>query len=489
MNKTAKLEPASLLGHTDLSPMRIAGAYVVGADVAAVTNPFSGATVGHYSLATKHQVEAAINATGGPGPRLSRSERSAILRTMASSLAGRAKEMAETATRESGLSLKDTRHEVARAVDTLNLAADVICIDTGCAYAGDIGGNGKDRRLFSHREPIGLIAAMTPFNHPVNQIIGKLAPAIAAGAPIIIKPSEKTPLSALALADLAYESGLPAHMLSVITGDPAMIAGIFMTHPAIQLLSFTGSSIVGKDLFLRSHYRRLVLELGGNDPLIVFSDADIDRAASLAASGAYANSGQRCTAVKRILVAESCADKFVQRLAEITEDTSYGDPENPGTSVGTVIDHDAASRIEERVRDACARGAKLVTRFERQGALVKPVVLDHVSPEATLVSAETFGPVAPVIRFKTIDEAISIANSTPFGLSAGICTDRLDWITRCIAELQVGGVNIWEVPGYRSELSPFGGVKDSGLGQKEGVLEAINLYTNVKTVSMPWQYS
>jgi aldehyde dehydrogenase (NAD+) len=405
---------------------------------------------------------------------------------MASSLAGRAQAMAETATRESGLSLRDTHHEIGRAVDTLNLAADVVCMDTGCAYAGDIGGSGKNRRLFSHREPVGLIAAITPFNHPVNQIVGKLAPAIAAGAPIIIKPSEKTPLSALALADLAYQSGLPGQMLSVVTGEPGMIAQIFMTHPKIQLLSFTGSSMVGKELFQRSQYRRLVLELGGNDPLMVFPDADIDRAALLAASGAYANSGQRCTAVKRILVAESCADRFVQRLAEITEDTSHGDPEDPQTSVGTVIDEAAATRIERRVTDACASGAKLVTRFERQGALVKPVVLDKVPPAATLVSAETFGPVAPVIRFKTIDDAIAIANATPFGLSAGVCTDRLDWITRCIAELQVGGVNIWEVPGYRSELSPFGGVKDSGLGQKEGVLEAINLYTNVKTVSMPW---
>lgn len=486
MNKVAKSESPSLRGCTDLSPMRVAGEKVVGAEIAAVTNPFSGEVVGHYTWADKHQVEAAITATHGPEKRISRSERSAILRAMASTLASRAKEMSETATKESGLSLKDTRHEVARAVDTLNLAADVISLDTGCVYAGDIGSNGKDRRLISHREPLGLIAAITPFNHPINQIVGKLAPAIAAGTPIIIKPSEKTPLSALAIADLAYESGLPPHMLSVITGDPAMIAGIFTTHPAIQLLSFTGSSTVGKELFLRSHYRRIVLELGGNDPLIVFADADIDRAASLAASGAYANSGQRCTAVKRILVAESCADKFVQRLAEITEDTTYGDPEDAGTSIGTVIDQNAASLIERRVRDACAGGASLVTRFERRGALIKPVVLDRVSPEATLVSAETFGPVAPVIRFTTVDEAISLANATPFGLSAGICTDRLDWITRCISELQVGGVNVWEVPGYRSELSPFGGVKDSGLGQKEGVLEAINLYTNVKTVSLPW---
>jgi putative phosphonoacetaldehyde dehydrogenase len=302
----------------------------------------------------------------------------------------------------------------------------------------------------------------------------------------VLKPSEKVPLSALLLADILYEAGLPPGMLQVVTGDPREIGDELVTHPDVELVSFTGGAAVGKAIARRAGYRRLVLELGGNDPLIVMDDADLDEAAALAASGSYRNSGQRCTAVKRILVHEAVADDFVERLVRLTLGWRHGDPSDETIDMGTVIDQAAARLFEARVDEAVARGARLLCGNVRAGALYSPTVLDGVPPDTTLVREETFGPVSPVIRFGSVDEAIRIANGTAFGLSSGVCTNRLDVITRFVAELQVGSVNVREVPGYRLELTPFGGIKDSGLGYKEGVLEAMKGFTNVKTYSLPW---
>lgn len=228
------------------------------------------------------------------------------------------------------------------------------------------------------------------------------------------------------------------------------------------------------------------MELGGNDPLIVMEDADLDEAARLAVSGAFGNSGQRCTAVKRILADAAIADALVGRIAELARGLVCGDPLDEGTDIGTVIDEEAARAIEARIAPSLAAGARAVIPYVREGAAIAPCLLDHVPAHAPIVAQETFGPVAPVIRFRGIEEAIAVANDTPYGLSAGLCTKRIDWITRVCDALEVGGVNVGEVPGYRSELSPFGGIKDSGLGHKEGVVEAIRLYSNTKTLSLPW---
>jgi aldehyde dehydrogenase (NAD+) len=275
-------------------------------------------------------------------------------------------------------------------------------------------------------------------------------------------------------------------MLSVITGDPREIADELLTNPQVDLVTFTGGVAVGKAIAAKAIYKRQVLELGGNDPIIVMEDADLEEAATLAASGSYKNSGQRCTAVKRMLVQQEVADRFVDLLIEKTKAVKYGDPLDPATDMGTVIDEPAAKQFEQRVNEAIAQGAKLLTGNKRAGALYSPTVVDHVMPDMTLVKQETFGPVSPVIRFDTIDEAIAISNSTAYGLSSAVCTNRLDYITRFVSELQVGTVNVREVPGYRLELTPFGGIKDSGLGYKEGVLEAMKSFTNTKTYSLPW---
>jgi aldehyde dehydrogenase (NAD+) len=230
----------------------------------------------------------------------------------------------------------------------------------------------------------------------------------------------------------------------------------------------------------------MVLELGGNDPIIVMDDADLEEAASLAAAGSYKNSGQRCTAIKRILVHASVADAYVEKLLEKTTAWHYGNPADPGVDMGTVIDEQAACLFESRVNEAVAQGARLLAGNVRQGALYSPTLLDHVTTDMALVREETFGPVSPVMRFHDLEEAISMVNGTAYGLSSSVCTNRLDVITRLVNELHVGSLNVREVPGYRLELTPFGGIKDSGLGYKEGVLEAMKSFTNVKTYSLPW---
>jgi acyl-CoA reductase-like NAD-dependent aldehyde dehydrogenase len=230
----------------------------------------------------------------------------------------------------------------------------------------------------------------------------------------------------------------------------------------------------------------MVLELGGNDPIIVMDDADLDEASTLAVQGSYKNSGQRCTAIKRMLVHEKVAAAFIERVVEKTKAWRCGDPSDAHTDMGTVIDEAAARLFEARVNEAVAQGARLLAGNRRDGALYSPTVLDRVRPEMTVVREETFGPVSPILTFANIDEAIALANGTAYGLSSSVCTQRWDHIARFVQELQVGTVNVREVPGYRLELTPFGGIKDSGLGYKEGVQEAMKSFTNLKTYSLPW---
>jgi putative phosphonoacetaldehyde dehydrogenase len=259
-----------------------------------------------------------------------------------------------------------------------------------------------------------------------------------------------------------------------------------ISNPHADLVTFTGGVAIGKYIARHAGYRRIVLELGGNDPIIVMEDADLDEASTLAVQGSYKNSGQRCTAIKRMLVHQAVAQRFTDLVVDKTRAWKHGDPSNSANDMGTVIDETAARLFESRVNEAVAQGARLLAGNQRDGALYAPTVIDQVTPDMNVVREETFGPVSPIIRFGNIDEAIALANGTAFGLSSSVCTQRLDYITRFVSELHMGSVNIREVPGYRLELTPFGGIKDSGLGYKEGVQEAMKSFTNLKTYSLPW---
>jgi len=467
--------------------LRIAGEKVTRDRVIEIRHPYTGEVVATVPKATLADVQRALRIACDYQATLTRHERYRILMKAGEIVASRRDDIARLITLESGLCLKDTQYEVGRASDVLLFAANQALVDDGQVFSCDLTAHGKSRKVYTLKEPLlGAITAITPFNHPLNQVIHKVAPAIATNNRVVLKPSEKTPLAAYALADILYEAGLPPPMLSVITGDPAEIADELLTSADVDLVTFTGGVAIGKYIAGKAVYKRQILELGGNDPIIVLDDADLEEAATLAASGSYKNSGQRCTAVKRMLVQESVADRFVELLVEKTKAVKYGDPFDAATDMGTVIDEAAAKRFEAIVNDAIAGGAKLLAGNIRRGALYSPTVLDHVRPDMTVVHEETFGPVSPVIRFKTVDEAIRIANGTAYGLSSSLCTNRFDLITRFIKELHVGSVNVREVPGYRLEMTPFGGIKDSGLGHKEGVLEAMKSFCNTKTYSLPW---
>jgi len=467
--------------------MRVAGRPVGGNRLIEVLNPYTGAIVGTVPKASVAEVGRALALARQYRSKLSRHDRYRICHRVAELIRERTEEISDLITAECGICKKDSIYEVGRACDVFVFAGNAALADDGQIFSCDLTPHGKQRKVYTLREPLlGAIVAITPFNHPLNQVAHKVAPSIATGNRMVLKPSEKTPLTALLLADILYEAGLPPEMFSVVTGDPREIADELLTSANVDLVTFTGGVAVGKYIAAKAGYKRLVLELGGNDPLIVMEDADLEEATTLAAVGSYRNSGQRCTAVKRMLVHESVADRFVELLVAKSRAIRYGDPMDPATDMGPVIDEAAARSFEERVDDAIGRGAKLLYGNIRKGALYSPTVLDRVTPEMPVVKQETFGPVSPVIRFGNIDEAIAIANSTDYGLSSGVCTNRLDYITRLVTELRVGTVNVREVPGYRLELTPFGGIKDSGLGYKEGVQEAMKSFTNLKTYSLPW---
>ncbi|MDP9256619.1 MAG: aldehyde dehydrogenase family protein [Actinomycetota bacterium] len=452
----------------------------------AVVDPFSGRLVGEVPVMGRAAVQSALDDAAAFRYELDRHERSTLLFAVAERIGDEEDRLAALISSESGLCLRDTRHEVQRGRDVFRAAAIEALRDDGEAFACDTSAVGRRRRAITHREPVGMAAAITPFNHPLNQVAHKVAPAIAAGTPIVLKPSERTPLTALWLLDALAECGLPHDAVQLVTGDPSEIGAAMLEHPAVEVVLFTGSVGVGKSIAANLGYRRAVLELGGNDPLLVLDGARIERAAELAVTGAFANSGQRCTAVKRIIALDSLADELAQAVAQRAALLVAGDPLDERTDVGTVISEAAAVEIEQRIRDAVDSGARLLAGGDRRGAQIEPCVLDRVRPEMPVVALETFGPVAPILRVRDADEAIALANATPYGLSAGVVTADLELALRCARELRCGSVNIDEVPGFRTELTPFGGIGDSGLGVKEGVRETIRALTVGKLVSFPW---
>ncbi|HSQ80153.1 MAG TPA: aldehyde dehydrogenase family protein, partial [Casimicrobiaceae bacterium] len=356
-------------------PMRIAGERVDSPRRLEVRNPYTGELVGTVPSASVGQVRDAIALARAYRPRLSRYERHAICHRTAELIGKRGEALSDLITAECGICKKDSLYEVGRARDVFVFAGNAALQDDGQVFSCDLTPHGKSRKVYTLREPLlGVISAITPFNHPLNQVAHKIAPSIATNNRMVLKPTEKTPLTALALADILYEAGLPPPMFSVVTGDPREIGDEMMTNPDVDLVTFTGGVPVGKYIASRAVYKRQVLELGGNDPIIVMEDADLDEASALAAAGSYKNSGQRCTAVKRMLVHEKVADAFVERLVARTEAWSYGDPMDPAMDMGTVIDEAAARNFESKVGDAVARGARLLAGNVRRGALYSPTV-------------------------------------------------------------------------------------------------------------------
>jgi len=470
--------------------MRIGGEKITTTDVVEVRYPYSDAVIGTVPAGQAEHAARAFEIAAAYKPTLTRYERQQILFRAAGLIRERREEIAHWLTLELGICKQHSLYETGRSFDVFTLAGQLAILDDGQIFSCDLTPQGKDRKIYTKREPVGAISAITPFNHPLNMVAHKIAPAIATNNCVVCKPTELTPLTAITLADILYEAGLPPEMFQIVTGLPGDIGNRMITDPHADIVTFTGGVPVGKLIAATAGYKRTALELGGNDPLIILNDlddADLEKAATLAVAGATGNSGQRCTAVKRILAQESIADRLVPMILERAKALRHGDPQDAQTQLGTVVHARAAETFENRVFDAEAKGAKILYHPGRDGALLPAITVDHVPHDSELVMEETFGPIVPVVRVPDDDAAlIEISNSTQFGLSAGVCTNNLNRAIRYIDGLDVGTVNIWEQPGYRIEMSPFGGIKDSGNGVKEGVLEAMKFFTNVKTYSLPW---
>ncbi|MGI9408119.1 MAG: aldehyde dehydrogenase family protein, partial [Hyphomicrobiaceae bacterium] len=386
--------------------MRIGGEKVTTKDVVEVRYPYTNEVIGTVPAGTVEHARNAFDIAANYKPKLTRYERQQILFRAAEIIRDRREAVAEVLTLELGICKQHSIYETGRSYDVFTLAGQLCIMDDGQIFSCDLTPHGKARKIFTKREPVNAISAITPFNHPLNMVAHKIAPSIATNNCMVCKPTELTPLTAITLADILYEAGLPPEMFQIVTGMPGDIGEEMIVNENIDIITFTGGVKVGKMIAEKAGYKRSALELGGNDPLIILNDisgSDLDKAASIAVAGATGNSGQRCTAVKRILVQEDIADDIVPLILEKAKAIRFGDPQDPETQLGCVIHAEAAETFERRVYDAEKQGAKVLYDPGRKGALLPPIVVDHVPHESELVMEETFGPVVPIIRVPNDD--------------------------------------------------------------------------------------
>jgi succinate-semialdehyde dehydrogenase/glutarate-semialdehyde dehydrogenase len=449
-----------------------------------VVNPATGIRIGTAPMMGAGETRRAIDAANKAWPAWrakTAKERSAIVRKWAELQLAHADDLALILTTEQGKPLAESKGEVAIGAAYTEWFAE----EAKRVYGDVIPTVGNDRRLVVIKEPVGVCAAITPWNFPSSMITRKVSPALAAGCTVVIKPAEATPYSALALAELAHRAGFPAGVLNVITGDAPAIGGEMTSNPTVRKLSFTGSTEVGRLLMkqVASTVKKLSLELGGNAPFIVFDDADLDAAAEGAIVSKYRNSGQTCVCANRLFVHDKIYDAFAAKLAEKVSALKVGQGTEAGVVQGPLINADALAKVEEHVADATAHGAKVAIGGKRHalgGTFYEPTVLTDVTPEMKIFREETFGPVAPLFRFSTDAEVIELANRTEFGLASYFYSRDIGRIWRVAEALEYGmvGVNTGFIT---TEVAPFGGVKQSGLG-REGSKYGIDEYIEIKYV-------
>jgi succinate-semialdehyde dehydrogenase/glutarate-semialdehyde dehydrogenase len=456
-----------------------------GARTFAVHNPATGRTIGTApdlgAAETRRAIESAERAFPAWAAKTAK-ERSNVLRRWFDLLIANVDDLALILTSEQGKPLAESKGEVTIGAAYVEWFAE----EARRIYGDVIPSNAADRRLVVIKQPVGVCAAITPWNFPCSMIARKVSPALAAGCTVVIKPAEATPYSALALAELAQRAGFPPGVLNVVTGDARAIGGEMCANPTVRKLSFTGSTEVGRILMkqVAPTIKKLSLELGGNAPFVVFDDADLDAAADGAIVSKYRNSGQTCVCANRFLVHEKVYDAFAAKLAERVRKLKVGPGTEPGVMQGPLINEDAVTKVEDHIRDAAAHGAKILAGGKRHalgGTFFEPTVLTDVPKEAKIFREETFGPVAPLIRFRTDAEAVELANATEFGLASYFYARDLARVWRVAEGLEYGmvGVNTGLIT---TEVAPFGGVKQSGLG-REGSKYGIDEYVETKYVA------
>ncbi len=446
-----------------------------------VRSPYSGDVVGRVAKAgadeTRRALDAADRALANPLPAHKRAE---ILVKVAGLIGRRHEELARTISDEAGKPIKTARVEASRAMSTYTFAAVEARTLTGEMIPMDAAQAGEGKLAYTIRRPVGIVGAISPFNFPCNLVAHKLAPALAAGCPVVLKPASATPLSALLLAEFEQEAGLPAGWLNVVVGPSSEIGDVLVEDERVKLITFTGSGPVGWGIQERAPRKRVKLELGNSTPVIVAADADVEAAAAKLAPAAFAFAGQTCISVQRIYVARPVYDDFVTRFVPNVEALKVGDPADDDTDIGPVIDEGSRERILTWIEEAKAAGGTLLAGGE-EGGLIRPTVLAGVPDTAKASCEEVFGPVVIVNPVDSVDEAIERANGTPFGLQAGVFTASIDTALRCADALDFGGVTVNEAPSFRSDQMPYGGVKASG-NTKEGPAYAVREMTEERLV-------
>jgi len=479
MNSRLSLKNPALLVEANYIGGRWIAAGPTGTEV---TDPSTGEVIGKVPNAGASEARAAIDAAHQAFPAWrgkTASERAELLRRLASLITENTEDLARILTSEQGKSLREARGEIGMSAAYVQWFAE----EGRRTYGDIIPSPWKDHQILVTREPVGVVAAITPWNFPSSMIARKLGPALAAGCTMVIKPAPQTPLSALAWGVLCEEAGIPAGVVNIITGDAVAIGGELTGNAKVKKITFTGSTAVGKLLLAQAArtVKKVSMELGGNAPFIVFDDADLESAVHGAVASKYRNSGQTCVCTNRFLVQDGIYDAFARRLAEVVGELKVGDGFEEGIDNGPLIDAAAISKVQEHLRDASSKGAKVIAGGKRHalgGTFFEPTVLTDVTPDMTVASEETFGPLAPLFRFKDESEAIQIANNTEFGLASYFYTQDLGRIFRVASALEYGMVGINEGL-ITTEVAPFGGVKQSGLG-REGSYQGIEDYLDTK---------
>ena len=458
--------------------MLIGGKHISGDDLEDVVNPYNNEVIDTIPIAHLQTAQLAIDEAINAKDSLC--EMSAF--KVSNKLKSNREDFARLLTLEVGKPINESLVELDRSIETLRLAAEEAKRIYGESVPLDAGLNGKGFFAFTQRLPLGVVAAITPFNYPLNLTIHKIAPAIACKNTVIIKPPTEAPLTVMKFAELLNEE-FPDGVVNTITGYGSEVGDYLVTSPDVNKISFTGSVTTGMMISQKAGMKKVTLELGGNDPMVVLKDANIDKAIKGVINGAFLNAGQVCMGVKRIIIDDEIADEFCERLVSETEKLVMGDPLDSKTTLGTLISEKAAIQVEETVNNAVESGAKILTGGVRDGAFYSATVIDNVTPEMDLVERETFGPVAPIIRVNGVDEAIEVANGTEYGLQAGVFTESYSNAMKCAQEIEAGTVFVNKQSTFRTDNMPFGGFKNSGVG-KEGIKYAVEEMTKTKLIGL-----
>jgi glyceraldehyde-3-phosphate dehydrogenase (NADP+) len=450
-----------------------------------VFNPFENKAIGEVYQATSRDIDDAIRSAEAAfhlTKHLTPYERGHALDTVSRLLAEKKEDFAKLITAETGKPISFSRAEADRAVFTIATSAEEARRMEGQVLPLDVVPGPGNRAAIIRRFPLGVIGAITPFNYPLNLVAHKLGPAIAAGNSVVLKPSSNAPQTALLFAELFIQAGLPAGAVNVV---PCMGSEIeqLITDKRVKLISFTGSPVVGWGIKARSTRKKVVLELGGNAGVIVCADASIDHALKSILQGAFGNAGQSCISVQRVFVHDSIADMFTNQIVKLAKSISVGDPSNPRTVVGPMIDEQAARKIESWIREATEGGARVLCGGNRTGAVLEPTVLAEVTPEMKVSCQEVFAPVLTIDRFSDFKDAVERVNTSSYGLQAGVFTNSASDMFYAYRELEVGGVIINDASSFRVDHMPYGGIKESGIG-REGVRYAIEEMTEMKLLAL-----